>query len=87
MLYNYFCIADYDGTDIARPYLVDNSTGTPVYTYLDEEDYHPPSNRPKRGATANRHWLWPQGVVIFSFYTDLSGITVYRAKLYVYNVC
>ena len=53
---------------------MDNSTGTPVYEYLDDENYHPPTNRPKRGATANRNWLWPLGVVTFSFYSDLTGI-------------
>ena len=35
-------VANYDGTDITRPYLVDNKTGTPVYAYINEEDYHPP---------------------------------------------
>ena len=69
----YVSAAYYDGTDIGRPYYVDNSTGTPVNVYIDDEDYHPPSNPSKRGATANRYWLWPQGVVLVSFFTDLSG--------------
>ena len=55
-------IANYDGTDIARPYLVDNSTGTPVYTYLDD-DYPPLSNRSKRGAISHSYRLWPKGIV------------------------
>ena len=71
--------ADYDGTDIGKPYLVDNSTGTPVYKYLDDENYHPPTNRPKRGATANRNWLWPLGVVTFSLYSDLTGTADFMA--------
>ena len=73
-MFKLYHVADYDGTDIGRPYLMDNSTGTPVYEYLDDENYHPPTNRPKRGATANRNWLWPLGVVTFSLYSDLTGI-------------
>ena len=69
----YVFAANYDGTDIGRPYFVDNSTGTPVNKYIDDEDYRPPWNRSKRGATANQRWLWPQGVVIVSFSTDVSG--------------
>ena len=61
----HLCTADYDGTDIRRPYIVDNSTGTLVYKYIDG-DYHPPSNRIERGATAHRHHLWPQGIVTCS---------------------
>lgn len=73
----YLChfAADYDGTDIGRPYLVDNSTGTPVYKYLDDEN-GPPSNRSERAATANRNWLWPQGVVTISLGSDLIGIAI-----------
>ena len=68
------CTADYDGTDIRRPYLVDNSTGTPVYTYLDdEEDYNSPSNRSKRGATASSRRLWPEGVVKCSISDEFTG--------------
>ena len=66
-------IASYDGTDIARPYLVDNSTGTPVYTYLDDDNYHPPSNRSKRGATSSLYRLWPKGIVYYNFDFSLSG--------------
>ena len=73
--------ADYDGTDIRRPYLVDNSTGTPVYTYLDDEDYSRPSNRSKRGATAYAHRLWPEGVVNCSISDELTGILVCSKKL------
>jgi len=62
-----YCTANYDGTDIARPYLVNNSTGTPVYTYLDIKDYHPPSNRSRRGATSNKYRLWPKGIVYYRF--------------------
>ena len=65
IIYTHLYTADYDGTDIRRPYIVDNSTGTPVYKYLDGED-HPPSSHTKRGATAHRHHLWPQGVVTCS---------------------
>ena len=60
-----FYAANYDGTDIARPYLVDNSTGTPIYTYLDE-DYPPPSNRSRRGATSRTDRLWPKEIVHYS---------------------
>ena len=67
-------LANYDGTDIARPYLVDNSTGTPVYTFIDDKDYHPPSNRSKRGATSRSHRLWPRGIVHYSFHSSLSGM-------------
>ena len=71
-VYNY--AANYDGTDIGRPYLVDNSTGIPVYTYLDNGNYHAaPSNRSKRGATAHKDHLWPQGIVPCSLYSDLTG--------------
>ena len=52
---------------------MDNSTGTPVYTYIYDEDYHPPSNRSKRGATAHKYRLWPQGIVISSFSPNLTG--------------
>ena len=55
--------------------MVNNSTGTPVYTYLDKGNYHPPSNRSKRGATAYKDDLWPQGIVPCSLYSDLTGIT------------
>ena len=53
---------------------MDNSTGTPVYKYLDDEVYQPPLNRSKRGATASRNWLWPQGVLNFSLGSDLTGM-------------
>ena len=66
-------IANYDGTDIARPYLVDNSTGIPVYTYLDE-DYPPPSNRSRRGATSLADRLWPKGIVYYSIDTNYTGL-------------
>lgn len=67
-------IASYDGTDIAKPYLIDNSTGTPVYTYLEDKDYHPPSNRTKRGATSRSYRLWPKGIVYYQFHESLTGI-------------
>ena len=57
-------VAKYDGTDIGKPYTVDNSTGTPIYTYINVEDYHPPSHA-KRGATRYKVRLWPQGIVQF----------------------
>ena len=44
----FYNIANYDGTDMARPCLVDNSTGTPVYTYLDKDFL--PSLHAKRAA-------------------------------------
>ena len=66
-------IANYDGTDIARPYLVDNSTGTPVYTYLDEY-YPPPSNRSRRGATSRSDRLWPKGIVHYSIDANFTGL-------------
>ena len=66
-------IASYDGTDIAKPYLVDNSTGTPVYTYLDDENYYPPSNHSKRGATSHSYQLWPKGIVYYEFDSSLTG--------------
>ena len=50
-------------TDIGRPYLVDNSTGTPVYRFLDEEDH----SSSKRGATGRKQRLWPQGIIPYSF--------------------
>ena len=70
-----FCAANYDGTDIARPYLVDNSTGTPVYTYLDEY-YLPPSNRSRRGATSHSDLLWPKGIVHYSIDDDFTGCDI-----------
>ena len=72
----YTHIANYDGTDIARPYLVDNSTGTPVYTFIDVKDYHPPSNRSKRAAISLQHRLWPKGIVYYSFNSSLTSIYV-----------
>ena len=63
----------YDETDISRPYLVDNSTGTPVYTYLDD-DYPPPSNRSKRAATSNPSRLWPKGIVYYTFDPNYQGL-------------
>ena len=66
-------IASYDGTDIARPYLVDNSTGEPVITYIDDENYHPQSNRSKRGATSRSYRLWPRGIVHYNFDSSLTG--------------
>ena len=70
---SFIYIASYDGTDIAKPYLVDNSTGTPVYTYLDNDNYHPPSNRSKRGATSRSDRLWPKGIVYYKFDSSLTG--------------
>ena len=67
-----FYVANYDGTDIARPYLVDNSTGIPVYTYLDE-GYPAPSNRSRRGATSRADLLWPKGIVYYSIDADYTG--------------
>lgn len=85
-MFKLYCTADYDGTDIAKPYLVDNSTGTPVYRYLDDENYHPPTNRPKRGATANGNWLWPLGVVTSSLYSDLTGTaTTWLYSIHIYS--
>ena len=72
-LYKILYVASYDGTDIARPYLVDNSTGTPVYTYLDDENYHLPSNLSKRGATSRSYQLWPKGIVYYEFDSSLTG--------------
>ena len=69
-----FHIASYDGTDIGRPYMVDNSTGTPVYTFLDVKDYHPPSNRSKRGATSYSSRLWPKGIVYYEFHSSLTSL-------------
>ena len=57
---------------------MDNSTGTPVNKYLDDEAYQPPLNRSKRAATANRNWLWPQGVVTFSLGSDITGMKLYH---------
>ena len=75
MYVSIFYIANYDGTDIARPYLVDNSTGTPVYTYLDD-DYPPPSNRSKRGATSLANLLWPKGIVYYSIDATFTGFGI-----------
>ena len=69
----YYHHASYDGTDIARPYVVDNSTGDPVITYIDDENYHPPSNRSKRGATSRSYRLWPKGIVYYNFDSSLTG--------------
>ena len=65
-------IANYDGTDIARPYIVNNTNGTTSYTYLDEEDYQPPSHS-KRAATSNRYHLWPYGTIQYSLDSRFSG--------------
>jgi len=65
-------VADYDGTDIGRPVIVDNSTGVPRYEYV-EVDYHPASGKTKRGATAYKHRLWPNGIVYFTFHGSLTG--------------
>ena len=66
-------VAYYDGTDISRPYLVDNSTGIPVYTYLDD-NYHPASNHAKRAATSLPDRLWPKGIVPYSFAADFKSL-------------
>ena len=68
-----FYAANYDGTDIARPYVVDNSTGIPVYKYLDE-DYPQSSNRSRRGATSRADRLWPKGIVYYSIDADYTGL-------------
>ena len=69
-------IASYDGTDIARPYVVDNSTGTPVYTFLDIEGYRPvpPSNRSRRAAISLKNRLWPKGIIYYRFDASLTGL-------------
>ena len=82
MTYNIISIANYDGTDIGRPYLVDNSTDTPVYIYLDDDDYHPPSNHYKRGATSLSYRLWPKGIVYYNFDSSLTG----QQYSYIYTV-
>ena len=70
---SFIYVASYDGTDIAKPYLVENSTGTPVYTYLNDDNYHPPSNRSKRGATSRSDRLWPKGIVYYKFDSSLTS--------------
>ncbi|XP_065890335.1 uncharacterized protein [Dysidea avara] len=62
----------YDGTDIGRPVIVDNSTGVPQYEYIEVDGYHPPSNKSKRAATAYKHRLWPKGKVYFEFHSSLT---------------
>ena len=66
-------IAYYDGTDIGRPVIVDNSTGVPQYEYIEVDGYHPPSNKTKRGATAYKQRLWPKGKVYFQFDNSFTG--------------
>ena len=66
-------VAYYDGTDIGRPVIVDNSTGVPQYEYIEVDGYHPPSNKSKRAATAYKHRLWPKGKVYFEFHSSLTG--------------
>lgn len=69
----YINTANYDGSDIARPYIVDNTNGTPVYTYVDVEDYYPPLQS-KRAATALWDRLWPQGIVLYNLSSSFSGM-------------
>ena len=76
MIAQYIDTANYDGMDIARAYIYDNSTGTPAYTYVDVEGYHPPSAHSKRAAIAYRNRLWPQGIVPYSLSSSFSGIHV-----------
>ena len=64
---------------------MDNSTGAPRYTYLDDKNYHPPLNRSKRGATANKDRLWPQGIVPCSLYDDLTGMAI--MTIYIAGYC
>ena len=68
-----YCIAYYDGTDIGRPVIVDNSTGVPKYEYIEVDGYHPPLNKTKRAATAHQWRLWPQGIVYYELENSLSG--------------
>ena len=65
-------VAQYDGTDIGRPMIVDNSTGVPQYKYIEVEGYNTPSLS-KRGATANWRGLWPGGIVYYQLQSSLSG--------------
>ena len=74
-------IGYYDGSDIARPYLVDYSTGSPVYTYFDKEEYYPPSNHHKRGATSHKDHLWPLGIIPFSMDANFSGTYINMHRL------
>jgi len=66
-------IAYYDGTDIGRPVIVDNSTGVPQYEYIEVDGYHPPSNKSKRAATSHWYRLWPDGIVYYELHSSLSG--------------
>lgn len=68
----YINTANYDGTDISRPYIIDNTTGTPLYKYINEEDYHPPSHS-KRAATSYKNRLWPQGIVQYDLNSSFTG--------------
>ena len=61
----------YDGSDTARPYLVDYSTGSLAFD--EGQDYHPPSNRHKKAVTLHRDRLWPQGIIPFSIDANYTG--------------
>ena len=63
----------YDGSDIARPYLVDYSSGSSVYTHFDNQDGYYPSYHHKRGATSHKDRLWPLGIVPFTVDANFSG--------------
>ena len=82
-VYLYTCIwlAIYVETNIQEgpSYLVDNSTGMPVYKYLAwwwKIFSYLPSNHSERVGTANRHLLLPQRVASnFQLrYRDLTGM-------------
>ena len=75
----YINTANYDGTDIARPYIYDNSTSAPVY--VDVEDYHPPSHS-KRAAISYRNRLWPYGIVPYRLQSSFSGSYAHVQNLF-----
>ena len=74
-MFVWYTTAYYDGTDIGRPVIVENSTGIPKYEYIEVDGYHPPSNKSKRGATAYKHRLWPNGIVYYELDDSLPGKT------------
>lgn len=75
-----------DGSDIAVPYIMqkqDDGNEIPVFlnhtgsTSSNNKTY---GRRRKRGATAYRHLLWPNGTIIYTIGAEYTGNSYLRTK-------
>lgn len=75
-----------DGSDIAVPYIMqkqDDGSEIPVFlnhtgsTSSNNKTY---SRRKKRGATAYRHLLWPNGTIIYTIGAEYTGNSYLHTK-------